>query len=555
MTAHKRCFVILACLTLALYVWGALTAPVVLWSDSQADMEWASTGVGIFRPVPAPPPGGALGHQPKPAYLLFLRVAMRTFPGLGDARSVIVLQSVLAWAGFVIAAWRLTSRGSLAAGLILLAFPLFFLRARDASSAVMPEALSVALLLPLVAVTVEPVRRVWAGLLQGLAAAILFFVRPNCGGVMLVLGLIGLSLARRPRLLAAFAGGFVVFAVPFGIAAQPAPPGDPFHGLGYQILEGSADYYWVPSIGTWPTANTPKEMAHAELDRATSNWRRTLAGSGIDRRRELVWRSLRGLFGVEYYDATWSRLYRRFSLASRQLSPFLILGALALVFAVPWATKTRTVKILAIVLLAVLIGQSLALGANPRYALPFLPVLLLLAASVSPSLLARRARVVAAFTFVVLAGLLFSQRQVLDWEWGRIESAGVTLRQEIPQGSLPAKEPATLHLRIARPVPSGAHFAIVIEDRVLFASEQNSAPERPLVTLSLPEWLLERSSRQSVEMELKSYGSYDSRSFFLFPVIPLPWAHPAHREGNAELSPTTGVSSGALDWWAHKGFP
>src|SRR5262249_1157316 len=117
---------------------------------------------------------------------------------------------------------------------------------RDASSAVMPEALSIALLLPLVAVTVEPVRRVWTSLLQGFATAILFFVRPNCGGVMLLLGLIGLSLARRPRLLAAFAGGFVIFAVLFGIAAQPAPPGDPFHGLGYQILEGSADYYWVP---------------------------------------------------------------------------------------------------------------------------------------------------------------------------------------------------------------------------------------------------------------------------------------------------------------------
>src|SRR5262249_508747 len=133
--------------------------------------------------------------------------------------------------------------------------------------------------------------------------------------------------------------------------------------------------------------------------------------------------------------------------------------------------------------------------------------------------------------------------------------AGVTLRQNIPRGSLPVAEPATLHMRIAQPVPSGAHFSIVVDNRVLFDSEQSAAPERPVITLSLPSWLLEKNAHESLEIELRSHGSYDPFSFLLFPVIPRPWASSAHRDGSVDLSPTTGIASGSLDWWTHRGFP
>src|SRR5262249_33847318 len=87
--------VLLGALVLALYLWTALQAPVVLWSDSRTDLAWAKEGLGTFKPIPPPAPGKPIDHLPKPGYLLFLRGAMLAFPSLGEERSVIVVQSAL----------------------------------------------------------------------------------------------------------------------------------------------------------------------------------------------------------------------------------------------------------------------------------------------------------------------------------------------------------------------------------------------------------------------------------------------------------------------------
>jgi hypothetical protein len=56
---------------LLLYLWPALRAPVVLWSDSAIDLAWAREGVGVVSPAPLPD----VAHPAKPAYLAFLRAA------------------------------------------------------------------------------------------------------------------------------------------------------------------------------------------------------------------------------------------------------------------------------------------------------------------------------------------------------------------------------------------------------------------------------------------------------------------------------------------------
>ena len=64
--------------------------------------------------------------------------------------------------------------------------------------------------------------------------------------------------------------------------------------------------------------------------------------------------------------------------------------------------------------------------------------------------------------------------------------------------------------------------------------------------------MLAENQRGPVEISLLSTGSYGDTSYLLFPIIPPPFAHTARRDESAELSPTTGVRWGALDWWAHE---
>ena len=547
--------VFLGALAIALYLWTALNAPVVLWSDSQTDLAWAKEGLGIFKPIPPPAPGKPIDHLPKPGYLLFLRGAMAAIPPLGETRSVIVVQSLLlALSVFGTSLWIARRRGP-GVGAAVAAVCLLFLRLRDASSAVMTEALAAALLLPIGAALLEPGGWSGAGLLHGAACGALFLVRPNCGGAAVLIAAVVFTAAREIRRLLFFLAGFVVLILPFWYLGRSNLPGDPLHGLGYQIVEGSADYYWAPSISPWPVGETPGEAAAEELRVAQENWKKTLHSAEPDRSRQIVWRAFHGFLGTEFYDFRWSQLYARAATISRWISPFFILAAIALLAAAPW--REGRGKLCGVVLLLILCGQDLVLGSNPRYALPLLPLLFVFAlAAAGPLFAARPARVVA--VLILFAGLALAtwwQRQVLDWQWGKIESAGITLLQLIPKGALPAREPATLHLRIASPLataPAGLEV-FVPPKKLLYSSGEDTTRGKPVLTIPLPGWLLEANQSGPVNLSLRSTGAYGETSFLLFPVIPPPWASPAYREGSTILSPTTGIARGSLDWWVHAG--
>jgi len=545
----------LATLGLALYLWPAFAAPVVLWSDSETDLGWAREGFGILRPIPTPPPGVPITHLPKPLYLLFLRGAMHACPWMAEARSVVVTQSALLALSIVGTSFWLARRLGTTIGLLFSCLCFLFLRLRDAASAVMPEALAAALLLPITAMLLDPPKSRWVAPLTGLAAAVLFLIRPNCGGAVLLLGVTTFAIARSFTSMVWFLAGFALLALPFWYTGRSNLPGDPLHGLGFQIVEGSADYYWAPSVDPWPTGPTPGEASKAQLRVARERWVRALTKSDPDRRRELIWRSLHGLFGVEYYDSRWSPAYAELTTASRLASPFVILTAIAVLLVSPWTFGTIT-KTLGLLLLGLIIAQNLLLGSNPRFVLPFLPVLFLFGScSVAPrtNFSARRPLIFAGVLGLLILAVRW-QRQILDWQWGRIESAGVTLRQTIPRGALPSQVPATLHVRLAAPLPdSGAHWSLSISGKPIVENTGTGKRSSPVIAVELPSWALEESHRGALEMVLRSTGSYDDTSYILFPVIPPPWSREARRDGSEDLSPATDVQRGALDWWVHRG--
>jgi hypothetical protein len=208
-------------------------------------------------------------------------------------------------------------------------------------------------------------------------------------------------------------------------------------------------------------------------------------------------------------------------------------------------------------LLLVLLGlQDFLLISHPRFVLPFLPALYLIAIvgvieNPAPSL---RQWLPVAIIFVALLAFVATHRFILDWEWGRIESAGITIRQRIPIRSLPRKEPATLHLRLAPAlVPSAAHFEVRGPNAFLYSSVRDGSREKPVVSMALPASVLEANCRGDIELEISTFGSYGAFQYLLFPVIPRPWGAAASRVGGIDLSPTTGIRAGSLDWWAHAG--
>jgi len=241
--------------------------------------------------------------------------------------------------------------------------------------------------------------------------------------------------------------------------------------------------------------------------------------------------------------------------ASRLLCPWLVIAALAALAAAPRADGPA--RRLGLGLCAVLVIQSFVLGALPRFSMPMIPGLFLFAASAWPARGVQRGRAwVAAAAGAAIAAVLATQPEIFDWEWGKVETAGVRIVERLPRGALPARAPATLHVRIAAPVlPSAAGLAIRDADGdELFETGRASAdPERPDITVSLPESLLAANRRGPVVLTLESRGFYDPTHFLLFPVVPPPWEASARRKGSAELSPDSGVSRGGLDWWAHEG--
>jgi hypothetical protein len=541
----------LAAAGLALYLWPALSGPPVLWSDSVRDLEWAREGIGLWKP----PPAGDL-HLAKPGYLLLLRAEMAFAPFLGEARSVVLAQSLLLWLSISATAFFVGRRFGTWTGVLLCLVLLLFLRLRDASSAVMTESPSAALLLPFAAAVLFLGKKARGSFLfSGAAAGLLFWIRPNLGAIALGLALLAAAVRWRDvaLVLAAFAA-----VVAFGwLATRHAAGEDPARGIAHPLYAATAEYYWMPSLGKWPEAVSERARGEVTLRQAFANWKGFLSRRDPEARRELWWRAFHGIFATEFYDARWSGTYWRLDTLGRLLGPFLVMAAMALLLSFPFAD--RRLNLASLFLPLALTAQNIALGSHPRYVLPFLPVVFLLAV-VALSGLRRataRRRLIPLTLFAAMSAGLLALPALPAWEWGQVEAAGVRIVQPIRHGSLPERGPATFHARIAAPVvPTTARLEVRGPgSELLYASGENASPERPTISFALPQALLDANRGEDVELSFVTLGEFGRIHYLLFPVIPPPWARPARREGSRDLSPATGIRFGSLDWWVHAERP
>jgi hypothetical protein len=547
LTRRRAVFLLLAAAGLFLYLWPALRAPIVRWSDSELDLRWAEQ-----QPMPAGAVAGEM-HPAKPAYLSFLRAGMLIGQYGSPTRSIVILQSLLVWLAFAATSLFVARRHGDVAGIVLYCTLLAFIRFRDATSTIFSEPLAIAIVLPLTALMLNrradtPVRCLGLGFAVGL----LFLVRPNVG---LPIGVAAVILRGRRRdarnALRILAGACCVVG-PILLLLRPAGPREALGGIGAPVLLGSAPYYSASSLGPSLPAGSRQQLREA-----LRRWRRFLGERGPDARREMVWRSFHGLLGTEFYDSRWSPSYRAIDTPARVAGPFLTILALCVLLAGRSPEPDRLRSAVSYLFVPVLVGHNLVFGSHPRYLLPFLPVLFFLAVeNLSATRPTEWKRWLAALLlFAGMVAGIRASRGIVDWEAGIIESAGVEIVQRIPSGSLPARSPARLHVRIAPSMlPLNAKLT-VSEPGVGMLYDGQKEPDQsgPVISMDLPQMLLSRNRERDVELHLRAAGNYDAFHYLLFPVIPPPWADPARRLGSAELSPRTGIASGGLDWWAHSG--
>lgn len=536
-------FFLLAAAFLAIYLVAAWRAPVVEWVDSRLDLDLASHPLGFL--LGTPDTGGPM-HPLKPLYILFLRASVLAFAD--PKRAIVVAQGLLVWASFAGTAKLMMSRRGTVFGIASLAAFFLLLSARDAASALMPEALATAGLLPLVALAVfrtpESPR---ATFLAGLASAGLFFIRQNAGAAIAVLMLS--VLARKPRFARralVLAAGFLCLFLPFRIAQLAAGRKPARSGVTTGFVTGSLDYEWAPLAQPWPSAPTPAALSGAERRLAAEGWRPMLRLRDAEVRRQWAWRLFHGLLGGEYYDARWSRAYGRVDEFSRAGRPVATLAAISLLLAGLLFRRSRAVAAAGILLFLLLAAQNLAIGSLPRFGLPYMAPLWMLGLACA----GRRSLAPAAAGFALLALLVARSPQILDREWGLIDRGGVVVRQTIPRGAL-GRDRKEVRVRVASLMPRTAAELSVTDDRgrTLFRSRENPRPERPEIVVPIPADLRDRNRSEPVELRFVAGSGYTAVDFYLFPVIPPPWSAPARREGSRELSPGTGIENGSLDWW------
>jgi len=529
-----------------------MCAPVVRWGDSETDLRWAREGIGLWKPLTAEEARRAPVHSLKPGYLLFLRFSSSVLPG-NPERSIVVVQSLLLWLAITGVCLRIGKQNGAAVGVTAYALLLLFLPIRDSASAVMSEAISIAAFLPLCVVAWERPQRARTVVLTAFGLLALFWIRPNVGAVAFLLVVLGWAVLRSYREVAGVVCIFLVGLSSVWAVTAPYAGRDAKRALPDAILVGSAEYNWTPSLEPWP-GSTGSFFTDPRIARSISNWKHALAVPPPDGARDLRWRAFHGLFGLDYYDARWSEVYRYLERASRIWVPLLVVLALALGLASVFAGKPSDVAagLCAWALAGALVLHNFLFSSSPRLVLPYIPCFLMLA---SRALSNGGKRTLLPASALVLSGLwlLAWHPEVASWDWGLLESSGVTLEQRLPVGALPRTAPATLHVRIAPVESTAAELILSLDGQVLFRSSADSMRKRALLAIPLPSQILLKNTRTRVVLRLSSAGRYGSYSFLIFPVVPPPWRHGARRVGNPELSPRTDVRSGSLDWWAHEG--
>jgi hypothetical protein len=544
-----------------LYVLGASRADpgvAVAAEDLEIVRGWIESGT-------FPGSNSDSSHLAKPGYLLYLRA---TLPHAGsdssENRRFLLFNAGWILLGLGAAAAALERRfGGVSACFFLVAM-LACVTLRDSADYVASEPVATGLALLVLAGAVASARsqRVFSRLLLGASAMGIAFVRPNLGILVFVVLLLKAldSDTRKPAVLA-ISGGFALgFAVLFVVGRQSNLALQPFRaGVSRVLLWGTADYYWKPDVGGWPVGSTPEESAQKQLGKSVRRWKAFFTDLGENRRRALAWRFGHAFFSAEELPSRWpSPLYRCTDRFAREwwwvLATLLVVGAAAA--AIGGTNGWRFVPAL---LVAGCIGQGLLFGADPRLALPILPILALALATSFPAS-GRRVLALAGSALVGAGCVIFVLRvpDVAAYDFALVRGSGVRIIQPIAASLFPTEGASAIHFRLAQEPPHRLGLVVGANERILLERRPGDpSPWPAFLTVPLDERETARARREGLTLRIETTGGPGaSAAFVYYPVIPPVLGGRSTVDGSEQIpSGFGGETSGGLPVWVTSAGP
>jgi hypothetical protein len=363
------------------------------------------------------------------------------------------------------------------------------------------------------------------------------------------------ALRRIGLLLLGFLGGFLILILASRVTRLPLNP--LAMSSSQTILFGTADYCWPPDLGVEPVGASAAETARLQTQKAWDRWRAFWKKTPADRTRSLLWRMTHSLVSAEQFPPQWEwPLYVAIDKCVRR---WWWLAACAATFAaMAGAVGGRgRWRFVSLTVLAVGVLQGLLFGAEPRYVLPLLPVLILGLARTLPTVRwSVSIAAVGAAPALLLAATVTKVPDTASSDYAIVRGPGHVIRQEISPSKIPPGETAMIHVRILKPDPFALGFDAMGNGWLLAHREATDpSPHPAYFSWALTGEALRQARERGLQLEIRTTGDASAHElFFYYPVVPPLLDGVSTLDGERRLpSAYGGHTSGGMPIWIHSG--
>ena len=320
-------------------------------------------------------------------------------------------------------------------------------------------------------------------------------------------------------------GGFLLCLLLLATVGQRANLSlTPFaRGSSRVLLWGTADYYWKPDVQGWPVGDTPRETSRLQLQKTSERWRAFFKNWDDNRTRTLTWRMSHALLSTDELPSRWlSPRYLSVDKLGRSwwwLIATLLCGA-AVATAFGGRNEWRWIPI---VIVAGSVPPDCCFGADPRLALPCIPILMLaLSAALTSMRWSRWAfggALSAVFVALVVAHCV---PDVATFDFALVRGPHRQIAQKLPGSVFPERGASAIQFRLLQERPCTLGVSVFAGDQLLLRRDPgDGAPWPAFLTAPLNEEETARARANGLTLRIVTDGPDSSGDAFVYyPVIP-----------------------------------